>query len=287
MERYDIALLGGDARTAYMMPYLVQEGYSVIYYGLSEYCGMGNHTRRAGTFQEAVESARILVGGIPVVKDHMLFSSQLLPDMQIEDFYTLIKKGQSVFGGVLSDEMIKICEEKEIRYYDFMKSEPLAIKNAIATAEGSILEALLHRATNLHGSSVLVLGYGRCGKVLAHKLKGLDARVSICSRCDRELAYADTQGMIPVYLKDFGRNLESFEYIFNTIPAQVLTKDKLKKVRKDGLIIDIASAPGGVDDEMAKKLGITVLHCYGLPGKYAPKAAAKDLTDYVIQKIEE
>ena len=61
-----------------------------------------------------------------------------------------------------------------------MKDESIAVFNAVATAEGAILEAMLHKQTNIHHSRTLVLGYGRCGKVLSEKLKGLSAHVTVC-----------------------------------------------------------------------------------------------------------
>jgi dipicolinate synthase subunit A len=47
-------------------------------------------------------------------------------------------------------------------------------------------------------------------------------------------------------------------------------------------IIDIASAPGGVDFSAAQKMGISAFLCSGLPGKYAPASSAS-----AIQKIIE
>lgn len=285
MEQYDIALLGGDTRTAYMLPYLLEKGYRVICYGIAK-IGEVQGQIVAKSLQEAVESSKCIVGGIPFLKGDTVFSCQELPDLQKEEFYRHVRKGQSVFGGILPDELIDICKEKGVFCYDFMKNEPYVIRNAIATAEGSILEALLHQKTNIHGSRTLILGYGRCGKALAQKLKGLDARVSVCSRCKEELAYADLCGMKTLSLKDLKKCIADYEYIYNTIPTVVLSKDILVKIRKDALVIDIASAPGGVDDEVAQRIGVNVIHCYGLPGKYAPKMSAKGLVDYVIQNIE-
>ena len=60
-----------------------------------------------------------------------------------------------------------------------MKMDDVAIYNAIATAEGAIMEAIKMQPINLHKSRCLVLGYGRCAKVLAAKLKGMDAQVTV------------------------------------------------------------------------------------------------------------
>ena len=48
-------------------------------------------------------------------------------------------------------------------------------------------------------------------------------------------------------------------------------------------IIDIASAPGGVDYEAAGALGIAAKLCLGLPGKYAPKTAGEILAEEIMK----
>lgn len=287
MGQYDIALIGGDARTAYMLPYLLEKGYRVICYGLSLACNSEGQMIEAQSLHETIESSKYIVGGIPFLKGNSVSCFQKLPDLQVEELYRSFRNGQILFGGLLPDELVDVCKEKGVICYDFMKNEPYVRKNAIATAEGSILEALQHQKTNIHGSQSLVLGYGRCGRVLAQKLKGLDAKVSVCSQSEEELAYADSFGLQPVHLKDLKKCIADYEYIYNTIPARILSRDTLVKIRKDALVIDIASLPGGVDDEAAERVGVKVLHCHGLPGKYAPKAAAEGLAEYVMQTIEE
>jgi len=46
-------------------------------------------------------------------------------------------------------------------------------------------------------------------------------------------------------------------------------------MKKETLIIDLASKPGGVDREEAKKMNIKTIWALGLPGKIAPKSAAQ------------
>lgn len=286
MEDFHIALLGGDARTAYMLPYFLEKGYRVICYGtktLSE--ENENVIVYAKTLSEAVGRSKVLVGGIPFIKSDKLFFEQEKQDIDLEELYKCMRKGQKIFGGVIPKNFMEVCREREIDCYDFMKDEPLAVFNAVATAEGAILEALKNKNTNIHGSKTLVLGYGRCGRVLAEKLKGLGAKVTVCSRCEVELAAAETFGFQTLPLNDSKENVQRYEYIFNTIPTVLLHRDMLRRMRRDVLLIDIASGEGGVDYKSAEQLGICSLHCLGLPGKYAPKISAKGLVDFVIRKI--
>lgn len=55
----------------------------------------------------------------------------------------------------------------------------------------------------------------------------------------------------------------------------ILNEPMLKHIDKHTLIIDLASRPGGVDFEAAKRLGLNVNWALSLPGKVAPITAGK------------
>lgn len=287
MKQYDIALLGGDTRIAYMAPYLLEQGYRVICYGTENLSREeSNSFTYAKTWKEAVEESDCIIGGIPLFKGGNVFFKQNVPDLEENDFYACLEESQTLFGGIIPRDFIKLCEKKKIDCYDFMADESLAVFNSVATAEGAILKALTHQKTNIHGSKSLVLGYGRCGRVLAEKLQGMNANVTICSRCEIELAYADAFGFHTLPLSALKEKIHKYEYIYNTIPAVVLEKNIVTQMNRDALIIDIASGLGGVDYVAAEEFGITACHCLGLPGKYAPKISAKKLVEFVIHKIK-
>ena len=62
------------------------------------------------------------------------------------------------------------------------------------TAEGAIQLAMEELPITLHGARVLVIGYGRLGRVLADRLAGLKARVSVAARRYADLAWAENCG---------------------------------------------------------------------------------------------
>lgn len=276
MAEYDIAVIGGDRRTAYMVPFFREKGYRVIGY---ELCCPEEKIEADGcadSLKQALESAEIIVCGIPIEKKGIV---------NLRELSRHIRKRYMVFGGVIPESFRQECEERGISCYDFMKDEGIAIFNAVATAEGVLLEALLHKETNIHGSKSLVLGYGRCGKVLAQKLKALSAEVTVCGENASELALAEAMGMKTLPLRSLEEELLGFEYIYNTIPALILDAVKMRRVNKDALIIDIASGKGGVNYKEAKRMKVKAMHCLGLPGKYAGKVSAQRLADYVMSKL--
>ena len=275
MAEYDIAVIGGDKRTAYMIPFFMEKGYRVI--GYKVYRNKNMEIKADGyadSLKQAVESASVIVGGIPIEKKRIV---------NLRELSRHIRKHHKIFGGVIPESFRQECIERSIECYDFMKDESIAIFNAVATAEGAILEALSHKQTNIHYSRTLVLGYGRCGKVLCDKLKGLSARVTVCGNSAPELALAQALGIEVLPFKDLGEKIGEFEYIYNTIPAVVLEEGILEKVDDDALIIDIASGRGGLDHKAAEGK-VKALHCLGLPGNYAGKVSAKKLSEYVMNK---
>ena len=76
-----------------------------------------------------------------------------------------------------------------------------------------------------------------------------------------------------------------YDFIFNTVPAPVLTKERLQGVKPEVCIIDIASRPGGTDFSYCQESSIFAKLCLGLPGIYAPKSSAGILMEVIKKTI--
>lgn len=284
---YDFGIFGGDLRQVYLAESLLQKGYKVAVYGLARTVTHDNCSP-VFTLHDLFENSETLIGPIPMTRDQVTITAKnATSDLTIAHVAYLLKNHHILIGGNIPAPLIELCTSKQIRYYDLMKDEKIAIKNAIATAEGAIMEAIASSDSNLHDSNCLVLGYGRCGKVLAQKLKCLDARVTVAARNPEALAYAEAAGHGTVLLQNIKCILPSFSYIFNTIPALILDGDSLELVNSQVTIIDIASAPGGVDFEYAKNHGINAKLCLGLPGKIAAKTSANILATEILIYLKE
>ena len=84
-------------------------------------------------------------------------------------------------------------------------------------------------------------------------------------------------GCEPLTLTRLAEQLNQVAVVFNTIPALVLPAALLQKMAPETLIIDLASAPGGVDFEAAERFRIRAVLALGLPGKVAPLTAGRIL----------
>ncbi len=95
----------------------------------------------------------------------------------------------------------------------------------------------------------------------------MGAQTYVEARKYADLAMIEGHGYEPLPLENLKEHIHEFDIIFNTIPAMILDEDILKKVKKDALIIDLASKPGGVDFEAAKTYGVKVIWALSLPSK--------------------
>ena len=73
----------------------------------------------------------------------------------------------------------------------------------------------------------------------------MGAQTYVEARKYADLAMIEGHGYEPLPLENLGDKIHEFDIIFNTIPAVVLDEYILANVRKDALIIDLASKPGG------------------------------------------
>ena len=195
--------------------------------------------------------------------------------------------GQLLIGGGLGEATVSAALRGGLRVADLLRRESLAVGNAALTAEGAIGRMIAESERSLWGSRVLVLGWGRIGRILALRLAALGARVTVAARSARDRALAEALGCRALDFRELEPLLGDFDYLVNTVPARVLTEGMLCLVRPDALLLELASPPGGFDRTLAVNIGLQALAAPGLPGETAPRAAAGLLQKAVYAAIEE
>jgi len=280
-------VFGGDLRQVYMAESFLLQGYPVGTYHIADTV---NHKNcfQAHTLNELFDYSDVLIGPIPMSKDQIVIVASSTPsDFTIAHVAYLLNEKHILIAGNIPPPIVDLCNSKNIPFFDLMKNDTIAALNTIATAEGTIMEAIASSNRNLQGSNCLVLGYGRCAKVLARKLKALEARVTIAARSTEAIASACSLGNQGIHLNQLKDTLSSFDYIFNTIPALILDKEYLDLVAPSVTMIDIASAPGGIDFAYAKELKLNAKLCLGLPGKVAPKTSSDIQVTEILAFLKE
>ena len=268
-----ISIIGGDLRIVKLAEMLIEEGVEVFSYGLEK--ADIQDLNRCKSLEEAIEKADIILGPIPFSSNSKTINTPFgNKKILVEEFLESIS-GKTLVAGNVKQNVYDLSDEHNVKLIDISKREEFAVLNAVSTAEGTIKIAIEETLKNLHGSNVLIMGFGRIGKILSNMLKGLGAKVACEARRSSDLAWIKAYGYEPISIVNLKENLNRFDVIINTIPYIILDKDNLENVKKDALVIDLASNPGGVDRDAIKEKQIKFIWALSLPGKVAPITSAE------------
>lgn len=282
-----IGLLGGDARNLFYIPALQQAGATVRAVGFEK--AVGIVPCEVAEFNEVVPWADVLIlpmGGTgPDGSISAQFSDQRLRLTRENSAVT--RPDLLVLTGVARPYLRNLAQGNGWRLVEIADIDDLAILNSIPSAEGALQMAMEASDVTIHHSESFVLGFGRCGTTLARSLAGLGARVTVAARRPADLARVWESGYGSTPFTELAYHVPRADFIFNTVPALILTESLLQLTRPDVVIIDIASAPGGVDFGAAERLGRKAILAPSLPGRVAPRSAGQMLGRLLPRIIKE
>lgn len=271
------AVIGGDLRFAEACALLEQQGHEVFPFALE----LAEGLTCCQTLEVALHGADCVLLPLPVCAQRGLLNAPLSAgEYAIDDVFAAIEPRSLVAAGKVDSRTRAAAERYGLNMVDYLNREELAIYNAAATAEGAIALIMQNTAITLWRSRVLITGFGRIGKLLAHKLSALGAYVTVSSRSFEDKAWCEVLGYEVMDTRELC-GLGRFDVVVNTVPANVLGEQELLQLRPDTLCMDLASRPGGVDFAAAARCGIRALWALSLPGEASPHSAAGMILDTI------
>lgn len=281
MKDSTFLILGGDNRSLYLGEYLENQGFKVCYYAF-------NHTECYNSLEEAMNSSDVIVLPLPFTKDRLTLNTPLFDDrILISDIAALLSNKKTVFGGQLPKSFCEELESRNCPYCDYFLLDELAVYNAVPTAEGVVQVLIEELPITIHGMKCAVLGYGRVGKVLADTLYSLGADVTVFARKQSAFAEIYAASMKYKHFDDLATEVNDFDVAINTVPVKVLGNSQLSKLTPDCVLVEVASAPFGIDFQSAKEKAFKVVKAGSLPGKVAPKTAGEIIGRSILPMLKE
>ena len=260
---------------------LFSQNHTVFIYGQEKYTHENIHI--CNNIEECIENSNVIISSIPFSKDNVLVNAPYSQkEIRIDEIYEKLTDKTFIAGGI----PIQFYENKTIKIIDLLQCEELTILNAIPSAEGTIKIAIEETEKTIHESNVMIFGYGRIGKILCKNFRDLGANVYCVARKEADLAWIREQRYIPIQYHEVQNEANKIDIIINTVPSLVIGESTLKALKKECVIIDVASNPGGVDKNMAKRYKIKVITALGIPGKIAPLTAAKYIKEIIEKEID-
>lgn len=297
MNEIKICLLGGDSRQTALAYYLAQKGFETAVWGLpmpaSElYCGAvlpDFDGVRCTEPESAVAGSRAVLLPLPATTDGVRVHTPALNgeavsqrrELRLTQLMDMLEKDTLLLAGRPGEVLRSMARNANIRLVDYYDSEAVQIKNAVPTAEGALALAMEKMPFTIFGSSCAVLGYGRIGQRLCSVLLALGARITVAARSERDLSSAAIHGCTARPLREFLDSPGKPDVLFNTIPVPLIREDVLRALPPHTLIMDLASAPGGIDPAAQTKGDHRILRAASLPGRAAPYTAGKILFETI------
>ena len=279
MKDNTFLILGGDNRSLYLGEYLENQGFKVCYYAF-------NYTECYTSLEEAMNSSDVIVLPLPFTKDRLTLNTPLFDDkVVISDIVALLSNKKMVFGGQLPKSFCEELESRDCPYCDYFLLDELAVYNAVPTAEGVVQVLIEELPITIHGMKCGVLGYGRVGKVLANTLSSLGAKVTVFARKQSVFAEIYASSMEYKHFDVLATENNDFDVVINTVPVRVLGDAQLSKLNSDCILVEVASAPFGIDFQSAKEKAFKVIKAGSLPGKVAPKTAGEIIGRSILPMI--
>lgn len=271
-------IIGGDERLVCLAKMLVDAGNSVRCFALEK------AKLPAGVkMSKAVESADCVV--LPLPTEGKVPGTLNAPFAEkthdLSEILSALAPGTLVCGGKISAKLREAGAHLRLR--DIMTRPEFTVGNANVTAEGAVSLLAENLRSTIFDTNVLVVGYGRIGRLLAHKLKGLDAKTTVMSKNSESRALAEGMGLHAMKPGDTAL-YSAFDAVINTAPAAVIPT--LEGFKKSCLLLELASTPG-IDKHDAERLGLRYIAAPGLPGRYAPVSAAGLIYSAVMSIIRE
>ena len=315
------SLIGGDLRLVNLAKILANDKNEVCVFGMekSEEIEEDKKIKKCNTLEEAISNSKIIIGSIPFSRNNEeMYASFSDKTIKIEDLTSTTYQGKNdIYKGITNknEDLKNIQEKSDIskkdlnkdkifiagnisnnareklqtsygKVIDIMKEEQLVVLNTIATAEGAIDVAIQNTDIIIHGSKVLILGFGRVAKEVANKFHGLSAKVTCAARKNIDLAWIKALGYEAVNINELGEDIKKYDIIINTVPQMIIDKEEMQYMKKNVLLIDLASTPGGINSEDAQKLGLKFVWALALPGKVAPVTSAEFIKDTIYDLLK-
>ena len=264
------ALIGGDRRAVWLGRLLLAEGHKLRSFAL-EKAELPEEIPRLRSPQEAVSGADAVILPLPAERSGLLNAPYAGSPCPLHELFDALWPGQTVFGGLFPEDFQRRAAGRYLPLVDWMRRPAFLLGNAALTAEGAVGLLLQESERSLLGSSVLISGFGHIGRLLAPRLAALGATVTVAARREESRAWAGALGFRAL---PFDGLQSGFDFVVNTVPARVLGEGFLCCLPETALLLELASAPGGFDRNLAENIGLRCLAAPGLPARSAPRSAA-------------
>ena len=282
-----IGMLGGDKREQEIARRAAATGADVRAHGFPWPVEGIPGVRHLDSPTGVLDGARFALFPIPGIAASGALFAPTAPAPIIPDRALLAKmapRAHIILGW--ADAKLKAhAETLSIKLHEYEWDRSLMLQRTPAIIEGLMRLVIENTAFTIHNATACVVGQGTIGAVLARYLVALGAHTHVAARNAEQRAAAYVAGATPHPLEDLPALAPSLDLVFSTVPSRVVGEDVLSRLPKWALIVDLAAPPGGVDFDIAKRIGLNAIWGRGL-GSRAPLTVGASQWGGIRSRIE-
>lgn len=281
------AILGGDMRQAKLAELLAADGHTVSTFAIDK-IKLDKTILQETALKDAVQNASCVVLPLPVTSREGMLNTPLGSDLvTTREVLSALRPNQIVAAGKIDSTTYDLADIYGLTLIDYLDREELAVANAVAAAEGAIQLIMEETPITICRARCLVIGFGRIGKLLSHRLRGLGAFVTATARSYPDMSWIHAYGYEAEDTSNIDAILSEYDVVINTVPARILCEPQLRLLKPGCLCLDLASKPGGLDFTAASKLGVKAVWALSLPGEVAPVSSGAIIRDTLYNILRE
>jgi dipicolinate synthase subunit A len=265
-----IAIVGGDEREPEIARLAAATEAHVTAFGIPWPEDGIPGVERGSSALETVTGANYILLPVPVGVGLILYAPAAdEPIMADKTFFSRAAAAAHAFCGLATPDIRQAAQAAGVSIHDYDSDRELMLLRGPAIVEGAVQQAIDATDVTINDASVVVVGFGTIGALLARTLRALGARVYVAARNPTQRAAAYADGLIPVPLEELPDLAPTLSMVFSTVPAAVVSRPLLERLPTGALVLDLAPPPDHADLDAAAELGLRAVWARGL-GRRAP-----------------
>ncbi|MBQ3404790.1 MAG: dipicolinate synthase, partial [Oscillospiraceae bacterium] len=221
------ALIGGDARQTKLAELLRSDGHELRAFAL-DCAGI----KQSDTYIDALAGVDCAVLPMPAASEPGLLNTPASGEaLYIDELFSQVPKGTLLLGGRVDADTAARAGRHGLEIHDYFDREETVVANAVLTAEGALEILCRETPISLCGSGILLCGYGRIGKLLAHMLSALGAELTVSARKPADIQWIRACGCRAVLTQELKEQPLHYDIVVNTVPAMIFDRELLNRLQ--------------------------------------------------------
>lgn len=265
-----ISLVGGDARFLYTERALLREGHTVF-----RMANGGLPLDEAALFE-----SEAVVFPLPVSRDGVhLYAKEAPGALPLSCVFPYIRESAKLFVGRADEALLPYFTGHP--FFEYGADPLFLLCNSALSAKGALSLLRERNGGSLPKGSYALVGNGYLARAVAEAL--LSEGIGFTAYARRP--EATVGGVCPHPLASLSREIAAYSVLINTVPAPIFREELLSGAQSGLCLLELAIAPGVVDEAACRRFGIDYLPAPALPLRYAKEEAGEAVASAVMAAL--